>query len=111
MTTPEDVVQRQLDAYNAGDIDAFAATHDPAVVVRSGAGEVHCRDREDLRDHYGRLFASVPGLRAEVQQRICVGCWVIDAERVTAPSGEQLQAVAVYRVEDGRIREVLLLDP
>jgi hypothetical protein len=110
VTSPAEVVQRQVDAYNAGDAEAFGATYaEDAVVRHAGSGTVR-RGRAQVVVEYGRLFAAHPGLRAEVRQRICAGSWVVDHEVVTTPAGGRVEAVAAYRVVDGLIREVLLLD-
>ena len=110
--TPAEVVQRQLDAYNAADAEAFAATYAVDAVVHDGTGAVRRRGRDRIAADYGRLFADNPELRAEVSERICLGRWVVDLEQVTGISGRQgVPALAVYRVEDDLIHEVRLLDP
>jgi len=110
MTTPDHdspaaVVQRQLDAYNARDIDALLATYapdarqyeHPAKLLASGAAEM--RERMAVR-------FQEPNLHARLLQRVVMGNIVIDHERVTRtfPEGTgTVDMVAVYEVLDGRI--------
>ena len=104
-TTPESVVQRQLDAYNARDIDALMATYAddaqqfeyPATLLVSGAVQV--RERTSAR------FQET-NLHARLIRRIVVGQVVIDHEEVTRtfPEGTgKIELVAIYEVRDGRI--------
>ena len=110
-TTAESVVKSQLAAYNARDVEAFAATYHPeAVVTDLASGRVVCSGRDEMRRVYGEMFAKAPGLRCEVRTRIVLGSRVIDEERVTgAPGGRELHAVAIYEVEAGLIRRVWLV--
>jgi hypothetical protein len=104
-TTPESVVQRQLDAYNARDIDALMATYAedaqqfeyPATLLASGARQV--RERT-----VGRFRES--NLHARLIKRIVMGQVVIDHEEVTRtfPEGPgKIELVAIYELRDGRI--------
>ena len=104
-TAPESVVQRQLDAYNARDVDALMATYAddaqqfeyPATLLTSGAAQLRERITERFRE---------PNLHARLIRRIVMGQVVIDHEEVTRtfPEGAgTLELVAIYEVRDGRI--------
>ena len=104
-TAPESVVQRQLDAYNARDVDALMATYAddaqqfeyPATLLTSGAAQL----RERITVRFGE-----PNLHARLIRRIVMGQVVIDHEEVTRtfPEGTgTLELVAIYEVRDGRI--------
>ena len=104
--SPAAVVQRQLDAYNARDIDALLATYapdarqyeHPARLLASGAAEM--RERMAVR-------FQEPDLHARLLQRVVMGNIVIDHERVTRtfPEGTgSVDMVAIYEVVDGLIR-------
>ena len=103
--SPEALVQKQLDAYNAHDIDAFAATYAENVeLFRLPVAEPSSTGREALISGYGRLFKDVkPNCRA--LSRIVEGNFVIDQE--FCQFGENtLRATAIYQVEDQLIRRV-----
>lgn len=104
-TTPESVVQRQLDAYNARDIDALMATYAddaqqfeyPDTLLASGAAKV--RERTEARFEEANLHA-------RLIKRIVIGHIVIDHEEVTRtfPEGPgRIELVAIYEVRDGKI--------
>ena len=103
--TPESVVQRQLEAYNARDIDRLLtiyaddaqAFEHPAKLLASGTAE--------LRDRFTVRFRE-PNLHARLLKRIVAGATVIDHERVarTFPEGPgELELVMIYEVKEGRI--------
>jgi hypothetical protein len=102
---PEVVVQRQLDAYNARDIDALMATYaedaqqfeHPSKLLANGSAQI--RERSTVR-------FTEPNLHAELLQRVVMGHVVIDRETVTRtfPEGPgKIELVAIYEVQDGRI--------
>jgi hypothetical protein len=106
----EDAVDRQVLAYNAGDVDAFIACYAEGVVVEAGDGAVVMSGREEMRDRYSGLFAGSPNLRAEIVTRIRVGPYVVDEERITGRRDGDAHAVAIYRLDaDGLIDRVRFL--
>jgi putative hydrolase of HD superfamily len=109
-TTPpqasvEDIVQRQLDAYNAKDIDAFMAVWSgdaryfafPSTLLASGAAAIRARHVERFRE---------PGLFGKLIKRMVAGNVVVDQESVTRtfPDGPgRIDVIAIYEVEHGKI--------
>ncbi|MCA8915500.1 MAG: nuclear transport factor 2 family protein [Planctomycetes bacterium] len=108
--TPEEVVQKQLEAYSACDIDAFAATYTEDVKVIDGTGKVLCEGLAQLCEVYGPLFRNNPNQMAIITKRITAGDWVIDDEEVIGRAdNKRRNAVAIYRVRDGLICHVTLV--
>ncbi len=107
----EAVVQRQVEAYNARDIDAFLSFYsDDVVIERAPGGKVLYGSRESMREGYQALFDASPELHCHILQRTVSGDMVIDHEFVTgARGGDAIRAVAVYEVADGLIRRVIFL--
>ena len=106
--SPEEVVQRQLNAYNARDIDAFMATYADSAEIYNYPNELMIQGREQMNEQYTGLFKNVPNLYAEVKNRIVMGNKVIDQERARA--GEQyIDAVAIYEVTNGKITRVTFI--
>ncbi|CAB3661166.1 hypothetical protein LMG1866_00557 [Achromobacter ruhlandii] len=102
---PADVVQRQLDAYNARDIDAFmSAWADdclyyafPDTLLASGSAQIRQRHVERFQE---------PDLHGRLVSRIVNGDMVVDQEVVTrnfADGAGEIDVVAIYEVRDGRI--------
>ena len=106
--TPEAVVQAQLEAYNARDIDAFLATYAEDAQLFDLPDKLVMRGTAQLRERYSKLFAD-ERLHAEIVNRITVGNTVVDHERVrlTLPEGPgTVEAIAIYEVRDGKITTV-----
>jgi hypothetical protein len=104
-TDPEAVVQRQLEAYNARDVEALLATYaaeaqqfeHPAKLLASGPAE--------LRERFTARFKE-PNLHATLLNRVVMGNRVIDHEKVTRTFPEgigTIELVAIYEVQNGRI--------
>jgi hypothetical protein len=110
-TNPVDVVQRQLEAYNARDLERFAATYsDDIAIYRMPATQPAILGKDQLRATYRQRFAS-PHLHAEILSRIVLGSKVIDHERVTGIRDVPLEALAIYEVSEGLIRAVWFFYP
>jgi hypothetical protein len=103
---PAAVVQRQLDAYNARDIDALMATYaddarqfeHPATLLAHGAAQI--RERMALR-------FEEPDLHARLVQRVVMDTLVIDHEMVRRNLAQgvcEIELVAIYEVRDGKIQ-------
>lgn len=108
---PVEVVQRQLDAYNARDVDAFVATYSPTVtIIRRPNGQVILDGVANLLKSYGDFFSNNPELHCEILNRIVLGNFVIDQEYVTGRvAAPPVNAVVIYEVQDGLIQRVWML--
>jgi imidazolonepropionase-like amidohydrolase len=109
--SPETVVQRQVEAYNARDIDAFLSFYaDDVVVRRLPKGEIAWDSREAMRPRYAKRFAENPQLKCTVTKRVVHGDWVVDHELITGVEERpRARAVAIYEVTGGLIRNVWFL--
>ncbi len=105
-SSPEAVVQRQLDAYNAKDLDAWLATYapdatqyeHPATLLASGHAEIRARMQARF---------SESNLHARLISRSVMGKLVVDREVVTRnlPAGPgTVELVCIYSVERGLIQ-------
>lgn len=109
--TPAEVVQRQVNAYNAGDLDAFLATYHDGATLMDADGKIETQGIPAMRARYGPMFAKYPGLHARIPKRIVVGDTVIDEEIVSAkPEPGEMRAVAIYTVRDGKIATVRFIE-
>lgn len=105
-TSPLAVVQAQLDAFNAKDIDALMRTYAPDAEQFALHGERLARGHEELRPRYLARF-SEPDLHARLLSRTAMGNFVTDFELITRnfPEGPgTLEMLCIYEVIDGRIR-------
>jgi len=106
-----DPVERQVDAYNRRDIDAFLSCYALDTVIEDATGTVIMQGHDAMRAAYSELFRGSPNLRAEIATRICVGEYVVDEERIKGRRGstEEIRVVAVYHVAAGVIDHVRLI--
>jgi imidazolonepropionase-like amidohydrolase len=107
----EALVQRQLEAYNAWDIEAFLATYAEDVALYElgfGKTEPFGRGHDMMRKQYSEFFAKVKP-HVEVTRRIVSGPFIVDFEEGKFGS-EAIQAAAIYLVEKGRITNVWFAD-
>ena len=98
------VVERQLAAYNAHDVAAFADTYAADTRIYNFPDQPYLTGRESVRAAYTQFFAGAPSVHATVPRRIVQGRLVIDEEVVTGISGaDTVRAVVIYEVTQGKI--------
>jgi len=95
-----DSVVRQVQAYNARDLEGFLACYAEDVVIEDAEGKALMRGLQAMRSRYGLLFTDSPEPHAEIVTRIRVGRYVIDEEWVTGTPGGDVHAAAIYRLDD-----------
>jgi len=104
-TSPEAVVRRQLEAFNARDVQALMAIYAedaqqfeyPDTLLASGAAQLRARFEVRFQE---------PNLHARLIHRTVVGHVVMDHEEVTRtfPEGVgTIELVAIYEVRNGKI--------
>jgi len=102
----EHVVQQQLEAYNARNIDAFMAVfHADIELWTLGAAAPNAVGWEKVKTVYADLFEQSPELHSKVLNRSVIGNKVIDYEQISGRKGvkEDLFLIMVYEVKDGKI--------
>jgi len=113
MSEATDVVDRQVAAYRDRDLERFLGCYAAGVRVRDFDGNVLMDGLEAMRAQYGPMLRDSSQLRAEIPRRIVAGDYVIDEEdisgMVVAGFPRTVHAVAIYRVRDGLIHDVVLL--
>ncbi|WP_242527962.1 nuclear transport factor 2 family protein [Allomuricauda sp. CAU 1633] len=107
--SPRIIVQKQLEAYNARDIDAFMETYSEDIKLYDYPNSLFLEGQEKMRQRYRTFFESTPDLYCEIKNRIVIGNKVIDEEYVTL-NGSKISAVAIYEVENGKIVKVTFVD-
>jgi hypothetical protein len=105
---PADVVQRQLDAFNARDLDALLATYAEDAQMFEHPSKLLASGSAAFRERYAARFQE-PNLRATLLSRTVMGAIVVDHEEVrrTFPEGPgRLELLMIYEVQNGRIAKV-----
>ena len=104
--SPETIIQNQLDAYNAHDLDALLGTYaddakqfeHPGILLASGHAQIRERMAGRFQDTH---------LNAKLIKRSVMGNVVIDQEEVTRtfPEGRGvIELVVIYGVQDEKIK-------
>ena len=104
--TALELVQGQLTAYNAHDLDTFCTYFAEDISVVDG------RSQETLfvgmtafRERYQHTF-SHPALHCQLLNRIQQDNIIIDHEEVSGMADELIYAIAIYKIENGLIQQV-----
>ena len=103
--TPTAVVQRQLEAYNARDLEALLAVYADDAELYEHPATLLARGSAQLRERFAARFRE-PNLHATLLNRIVLGELVIDHEEVTRtfPEGPgTIELIMIYEVRSGRI--------
>ena len=102
---PESVVQRQLEAYNARDLERFLAEYsDDVRVYRPPAVEPAIVGKAAFGEFYATQRFHHAGLHAELLNRIVLGGKIIDHERISGVGEQPFEVAVVYEVADGQIQ-------
>lgn len=104
-TAPLAVVKRQLDAYNARDLDAFMACWAPEARLYTHPDILLAEGHAAIRERHRERFTE-PDLHATLLHRTHVGAFVVDREHVVRnfPDGRgTLDVIATYEVRSGLI--------
>ena len=100
------LVDQQLEAYNARDIEKFLEPYSDSVAVYTFPRKLKYIGKEKMREIYSGMFENITDLHAEVTNRIIYGSTVVDAEHVTGNNGMDIEALAIYTIKNGKIIEV-----
>lgn len=109
---PEEVITAQLEAFNAGDVEAMVANVAEDFVyfaVDAGGAAAELQGREAFFRSMQEYFASTPGARGEIEEMFPVGGYVAVRERAYWQQGGRevsQAALAVYEIRDGLIHRV-----
>ena len=96
---PELVVQRQLEAYNARDLEPFLAEYSEDVLAfRPPATEPSLAGKAAFGAFYAAERFNRPRLRAELLNRMVLCNTVIDHERNSGVREEPFDVAVVYKV-------------
>ena len=101
------VAQKQLDAYNAQDLDTYVSYFTEDCIVSGLNGTPTETSRDAIKARYTKAFATFPQNKAWLKGRVAVGNTVIDHELVMrASGGEEFEIIAIYTFRDGLIARV-----
>ena len=104
-SSPEALVQAQLEAYNQRDITTFVAQFsDDVCIYRPPATAPVIQGKAAFRDFYQNERFNLPNLHAEIVSRMVVGNKVVDHERISGIRDEPFEVMVVFEVNNGLIQ-------
>jgi hypothetical protein len=107
-----DIVQRQVEAYNDRDLNRFASTFAETIVIyRMPSTEPSISGKAQLGEFYSTQRFNLPGLRAEIVNRMALGNKVIDHERIWGIRETPIEVAAIYEVHGGLIERAWFFSP
>ena len=105
--SPAIVIQQQLDAYNAKDVEAWLACYAPDAQQYTLHGELLATGHVEMRGRITNRFTE-PDLYARLLNRTVMANFVIDLELITRnfPEGKgSIEMLCIYEVVDGLIQK------
>lgn len=103
------VVNSQIEAYNDQNLDLFLSFYSDAVVLYGYPETINISGKSELKSAFETFFSNAPNLNCEITNRMVLGNKIIDQELVTGFSEndtDEMRAVAIYSIDDGKISEV-----
>ncbi|WP_430411894.1 nuclear transport factor 2 family protein [Kordia sp.] len=101
------IVQKQVEAYNARNIQAFSALFSDDVKMYDFPKKLRSSGKAELEKRFGQMFKNTPDLFSYIEDRIASGNTVIDHEKVTFKKDEPAKEfIVMYIVENDKITEV-----
>jgi hypothetical protein len=107
--TPESVVQSRIEAYNRRDVEALVGLYAPDAQVYEPPDRLRDSGIGQIRQTYARRFASAPGAKITVAQRMTQGNFVVERETETGGSGPPESALVISEIREGKIVRVWTL--
>ena len=101
-------VQNQLDAYNARDIEAFAAVFSEDVELYNFPDSPLAKGKEALIETYKGFFENTKDLKSTIENRKVFGNTVVDVESILA-NGKTYNIIAIYEVRNGKIAKATFI--
>ena len=102
--SPADVVQRQVNAFNAHNVEALLKTYAEDVKIYENPDRLLSTGRAALREQFGKRLGDDAKAHCEVLKRVVADGNIIDEVRLSG--AETREGTVIYEVEDGLIRSV-----
>lgn len=108
--SPVEIVQKQLEAYNAKDLEVFLSLYSDNVKGYNFPDKEIFSGKNAMRAGYEALFKDNPDLQCIVLQRTVMNDVVIDHEKVTGLSNaNDINTIAIFKIENGKINKIYFI--
>jgi len=107
--SPEELAQQQLDAYNGHNLEDFLKPYAEDVRVYTFPDQLQYEGKDIMRETY-QFLKQTPYLHCKLLNRVVQGNTVIDHEEVVVSKDQPpFNAIAIYKIKDGKISEVYFI--
>jgi hypothetical protein len=100
-----DLADQQLLAYNAHNLEAFLAPYADDVEIYTFPNKLDAKGKDQMRKMY-QFLNTTPKLYCHLLNRVVQGNMVIDHEEVWGIGNKPFYGVAIYEMENGKIKRV-----
>lgn len=108
--TPAQLAQKQLDAYNQRNLEAFLEPYAEDVKIYNFPNELTLEGKEKMREGYGQMFENTTDLHCTLMDRMVLENTVIDREYVIFNKNQApVEVIAIYKIKDEKIAEVYFI--
>lgn len=107
--SPIDLVERQLKAYNAKNIDAFLEPYADDVELYEFPDKMVSKGKDAMRKDYEGMFKNIANLHCDIVGRIVQGNIIIDKESISGMGKNKFEATAIYHIEKNKIKKVYFI--
>lgn len=105
-----DIVQKQLEAYNAKDLEAFLSLYSDNVKGFNFPDKEIFSGKNAMRAGYEALFKDNPDLQCVVLQRTVMNNVVVDHEKISGLSNaNDVNTIAIFKIEKGKINRIYFI--
>lgn len=106
--SPDVIVQKHIDAFNAGDRAAYFDCFSNNVVVKNYPDQVRYKGLDQLKADYNNYFDRHTNLEVEVVKRIILGNKVI-YEEISTGDGKKQRHATIFEVANGKITSMTFI--
>nr|WP_294777189.1 nuclear transport factor 2 family protein [uncultured Flavobacterium sp.] len=106
---PETIVQKQVEAYNSIDLEAFLSFYSDDVKIYTFPNKLETDGKAAMRESYATFFKNAKVLECKIVKRIVKNNTVIDEELVKYNDIE-FSGVAIYEVKNNKIVRVTFVE-
>lgn len=106
---PETIVQKQVEAYNSIDLEAFLSFYSDDVKIYTFPNKLETDGKAAMRESYATFFKNAKVLECKIVKRIVKNNTVIDEELVKYNDIE-FTGVAIYEVKNNKIVRVTFVE-
>jgi len=107
-STPENIVQQQVNGYNGHNLEAFLAPYDENVKVYNFPDSLIMDGKAAMRKEY-LWVEKDSSIHCQITNRIVQGNTIIDHEHITYGGSNAMNGTVIYKVEGNKIKKVFFL--